>query len=176
MVHILIGGSLEKGVLIKFLSSSLKEVSIKELKEYKEKADILIISNILNEEDFNKLKNYIYKFTIPIIITNGDDKLSNGLFTEGINSMLITCGLNSKSSVTASSITYEEESYRFNYCVQRAFFNLEGVLIEPMEIPVEIKISGQYNIYNSLFVITVLLILGYVTEDVQNIIGRASNN
>ncbi|MDK2815185.1 MAG: hypothetical protein PWP18_1098 [Thermoanaerobacter sp.] len=172
MVYIFVGGSSEKSLLIRFLSYCVnsKEAVIGQLKNYNERADILIISDILNEEDFNKFKNYIYSFPSSIIITNGDDELSNKLFAKGINSTLITCGLNPKSSITASSISYEEEGYEFNYCVQRAFFNLKGKLIEPLEIPVEIKVSEQYNIYDSLFVITVLLILGNEIKDIQNVV------
>lgn len=178
MVHIFVGGSSEKSSIIKFLSYCVhsKEIVIEELKNYKERADILITSDILCDEDFHKLKNYIYNFPSGIIITNADDELSNKLFAQGINSTLITCGLNPKSSITASSISYEDEGYEFNYCVQRTFFNLKGKLIEPMEIPVEIKVPGQYNIYNSLFVITVLLILGYEIKDIQNVVKTFENS
>jgi UDP-N-acetylmuramyl pentapeptide synthase len=178
MVHIFVGGSSEKSSIIKFLSYCVhsKEIVIEELKNYKERADILIISDILCDEDFHKLKNYIYNFSSGIIITNADDELSNKLFAQGINSTLITCGLNPKSSITASSISYEDEGYGFNYCVQRSFFNLKGRLIEPLEIPVEIKVPGQYNIYNSLFVITVLLILGYEIKDIQNVVKTFENS
>lgn len=172
MVHIFVGGSSEKKSIIKFLSYCLytKEVMIEELKSYKKKADILIISDIISDEDFHKLKNYIYDFPSDIIITNADDDKSNKLFAQGIKSTLITCGLNPKSSITASSISYEDQGYEFNYCVQRTFFDLKGRLIEPMEIPVEIKISEQYNIYNSLFAITVLLIFGYEIKEIQKIV------
>ncbi|KHO62089.1 Mur ligase [Thermoanaerobacter sp. YS13] len=178
MVYIFVGGSSEKSSIIKFLSYCVhsKKTVVEELKNYKEKTDILIISDILREEDFHKLKNYIYSFPSSIMITNADDELSNKLFAQGINSTLITCGLNPKSSITASSISYEEEGYEFNYCVQRSFFNLKGKLIEPLEIPVEIKVPGQYNIYNSLFVITVLLILGYEIKDIQNVVKTFENS
>ncbi|AIS52034.1 UDP-N-acetylmuramate-alanine ligase [Thermoanaerobacter kivui] len=178
MKNILIGGSRGKTTISKFIFHCVnpKEAYIQEFTEQNKKVDILIISNICEKDDFKKLKNYVAKNLANNIIINADDKNVNKLFMEDINSTLITCGMNPKSSITASSIVYEEGGYKFNYCVQRSFFNLRGELIEPMEIPVEIKMYGQYNIYNSLFVITVLLLLGYEIEDIKNAIKGFKND
>jgi len=178
MIHILIGGSTGKTAILKFISHCVNtnEVVVEELEDQNKRVDILIVSNISNDEYFQKLKNYIYTFPSSVIIINADDEKSNKLFARGINSTLITCGLNPKSSITASSILYEDGGYGFNYCVQRSSFNLKGRLIEPLEIPVEIKVPGQYNIYNSLFVITVLLILGYEIKDIQNVVKTFENS
>ncbi|MGB9780665.1 Mur ligase [Caldanaerobacter sp.] len=157
MKRIFVFGSKSALPLKEFLEVFFRDlgISVEEI-NYNLYCDVLVIYDIFDKKLMNSLKNYINNFSPSVIIANGDVKDVNLLFDMDINFTLITVGLNPRCTVTASSIVYEEQGYRFNYCVQRAFNNLKGQLIEPMEIPVEIKTSEQYNIYNSLFAVTLL--------------------
>ncbi|MEW9081810.1 Mur ligase [Caldanaerobacter subterraneus] len=160
MKKIFVFGSKKAIALKKFLEDFFKgrDISVEEV-NYSLPCDVLVIYDVFDEKHVNLLKNYINTLPPNVIIANGDVKDVNLLFDMGFSFTLITAGLNPKCTATASSISYEEGGYRFNYCVQRAFNNLKGQLIEPMEIPVEIKTLEQYNIYNSLFAVTLLTLL-----------------
>jgi len=177
MKRILVSGSRGKSSIRDFILNSgiEKQIEVKELDKNDKSCDILIISNIYDKEEFDKIYKYIFHNEINNVIINGDDELTNKIFVNNLNFNVITCGFNSKSSVTASSVIYNEGSYRFNYCIQRSFKDYKGNLIEPMEIPIEINMYGQYNIYNSLFVITVLILMGKSIDDIHNYLSLYKN-
>lgn len=52
------------------------------------------------------------------------------------NSLLVTYGLNSLATVTASSIQPEQTSIHFQCCLQRSIVTISGELLEPQEFPV----------------------------------------
>lgn len=63
MIHILIGGSTGKTAILKFISHCVNtnEVVVEELEDQNKRVDILIVSNISNDEYFQKLKKlYLY--------------------------------------------------------------------------------------------------------------------
>ncbi len=67
-------------------------------------------------------------------------------------SVIITYGLHSLATVTASSIHTEAEETHFLCCIQRSFVSLKGNLIEPQEFPVRVPFSSDID-----------ALLGYVT-------------
>lgn len=179
MKKIIVSGSRGKTTIADFIVNCCgnKDVHVMELGDSQfNDSDILIVSNIYDMENYDRVCKYISNYNLKNIIINADDKLINSIFLGNLNSNLITCGMNQKASVTASSILYSEGQYKFNYCIQRAFLNLKGDVIEPMEIPVEINMYGQYNIYNSLFSITALLLIGSDIKDIKKLVQGYVNH
>lgn len=108
---------------------------------------------------------------VKTVILNTDD--TNWKNISNIeNTYLITYGLGSKATVTASSIECGK-AIRFCYCIQRYLTSFKGYTIEPMEVPFLIKIPGQYNVYNSLAAITAALVYGI---SLKNIMSSLCNN
>lgn len=114
----------------------------------------------------NKINSLISscKGTKTVIINTDDDKWKN-IITCKENLYLITYGLGKKATVTASSIECSRD-IKFCYCLQRALLDFNCKVIEPMEVPVEMKMPGQHNIYNGLAAITAALVYGVAMEDI----------
>ncbi len=67
-----------------------------------------------------------------ITILNADDKIPD----YNRKSLVITYGLNSLATLTASSIKTEENKTTFFCCIQRSIATLKGKILEPQEFPV----------------------------------------
>lgn len=108
------------------------------------------------------------------VIINTDDNNWKNIITCKENLYLITYGLGKKATVTASSIECSKE-IKFCYCLQRALSSFKCEVIEPMEVPVEMKMPGQHNIYNGLAAITAALIFGISMEDIVSSLKNCSS-
>ena len=73
---------------------------------------------------------------------------------ENLDLKVITYGFNSKSTVTASSITEEE----MLICVQRNIINIKGKKIEPQEINIEKDI--MLDNYDNMYIMCLATIYG----------------
>lgn len=104
-------------------------------------------------------------------IINGDDPWALKLLEEKKNIYIITYGLNSKSTITASSIDIGEKIY-FNYCLQRSLDSYQNNTIEVQEFPIEINVLGYHNIYNALAAITTALIYDIDVETIQRALKK----
>ena len=114
--------------------------------------DIFVYLNSNAYSSFNGIKDVGSK---NILVANCDEK-SIFPFCVGIGTTLITCGLNSKASITASSITTEERISQMQCCVQRTIKTISQKEIEPMEFSV--SFPSKYNISYVLTVLAVALI------------------
>lgn len=94
-----------------------------------------------------------------ISIINLDDKEGLKLIEGNTNTIAVTYGLNPKSSITASSLKLLD-GINFNLCIQRGLTALNSAEIEPMELPIFLKLIGRHNIYNSLAAISGALCFG----------------
>ncbi len=131
--------------------------------------DIAIHTNIgYDHMNFHKTKSdYIKSKKIlfdllkknGISIINLDDKDGLKLMEGNTSTLVVTYGLNPKSSITASSLKLQD-SISFNLCIQRGMTALNSVEIEPMEIPISMRLIGRHNIYNSLAAISGALSIG----------------
>lgn len=118
--------------------------------------DILIENNTLS---ISAKADYIHLLNSDNIVLAPD--LSKCIF--------ITYGLNSFATVTASSIHYEDNSLRFQYCLQRNIVNLKGNIIECQEFPVCIY-NSLPDINSALAFTTLALIAGfnpYMLKDIK---------
>lgn len=152
-------------------SEGLKENKVNEIE-----FDTAIFTNISNDhldyhksfEDYFSSKKSLFqglkKNTRAII--NGDDPWSLKLLEGKKDIYVITYGLNSKSTITASSIDIGEK-IRFNYCIQRSLDTYQKNKIEVQEFPIEMNLLGYHNIYNALAAITTAIIYEIPIEIIQ---------
>lgn len=81
--------------------------------------------------------------------------------------LIISYGLNSLATVTASSINDDGEMLCFQYCLQRSIPSLSGKIVEPQEFPVRIC-SKEAKIYSALSVVTLAMVCDILTEEFFN--------
>lgn len=137
--------------------------------------DIAIHTNIgFDHINFHKTKSdYIKSKKIlfdslkknGISIINIDDKEGLKLIEGNSNTIAVTYGLNPKASITASSLKLSD-NIKFNLYIQRGLTALNSVEIEPMEIPIIMKLIGRHNVYNSLAAISGALCFGVQPYDI----------
>ena len=115
----------------------INEKNIENIKNIKFKI-IVLNKGIDNKNIKNILLNAEY------LILNSDINVKIDLI-ENLDLKVITYGFNSKSTVTASSVTEEE----MLICVQRNIINIKGKKIEPQEINIEkdIMVDNYDNMY-----------------------------
>lgn len=102
-----------------------------------------------------------------LFIANADDKILLDILAVNNSTPVITFGLNGKSTITASSLSCTRESTRFIYCLQRNVVTFSGRLIEPFEYPFELKMVGNFHVYNALAAITASIFMDKDICDVR---------
>lgn len=124
----------------------INEKNIENIKNIKFKI-IVLNKGIDNKNIKNILLNAEY------LILNSDINVKIDLI-ENLDLKVITYGFNSKSTVTASSITEEE----MLICVQRNIINIKGKKIEPQEINIEKDI--MLDNYDNMYIMCLATIYG----------------
>lgn len=104
-------------------------------------------------------------------IINGDDSWALKMVEGKNNIYLITYGLRTKSTATASSIDISQ-GIEFNYCLQRSLDSYRQKRIYMQEFPIEINLLGYQNIYNSLAAITTALIYEIPVDIIQRALKK----
>lgn len=104
-------------------------------------------------------------------IINGDDTWSLKMLEGLQNIYIITYGLKSKSTITASSIDITQ-GIKFNYCLQRSLDSYKQNKIDVQEFPIEINLLGYHNIYNALAAITTALIYEIPVDSIQKALKK----
>ncbi|GAB6086819.1 Mur ligase family protein [Alkaliphilus crotonatoxidans] len=102
-------------------------------------------------------------------VINIDDENSLKLLENNQRAVVLTYGLNKKSTITASSIDGDGAIF-FNYCLQRGISTLSGVVIDPFEYPIELRLIGDHNVYNALAAISCCLLLDLDIEKIAKAI------
>ena len=124
----------------------INEKNIENIKNIKFK---IIVTN--NGIDNKNIKNIL--LNAEYLILNSDINVKIDLI-ENLDLKVITYGFNSKSTVTASSITEEE----MLICVQRNIINIKGKKIEPQEINIEKDI--MLDNYDNMYIMCLAIIYG----------------
>ena len=101
--------------------------------------------------DNKNIKNIL--LNAEYLILNSDINVKIDLI-ENLDLKVITYGFNSKSTVTASSVTEEE----MLICVQRNIINIKGKKIEPQEINIEKDI--MLDNYDNMYIMCLATIYG----------------
>ena len=124
----------------------INEKNIENIKNIKFKI-IVLNKGIDNKNIKNILLNAEY------LILNSDINVKIDLI-ENLDLKVITYGFNSKSTVTASSVTEEE----MLICVQRNIINIKGKKIEPQEINIEKDL--MLDNYDNMYIMCLAIIYG----------------
>ena len=158
---------------------AIMEVSSHGLKLYRThglKFDVAIHTNI--DKDHMNLHRTLSDYIISkkmlfdsldknkLAIINIDD--NNGIkLVENNNKVLVaTYGLDAKSTVTASTLEISKK-INFNMCLQRGVTTINGEIIYPFEMQVDLNLMGRHNIYNALAAITAALYFNISMDDIK---------
>lgn len=122
-------------------------------------------------EDYVASKKKLFDQLTPgsMAIINIDDINSLKLLENNQQAVVLTYGLNKKSTVTASSIDSDMAIF-FNYCLQRGITTLSGVEVDPFEYPIELRLIGGHNVYNALAAISCCLLMDLTIENIARAI------
>lgn len=112
---------------------------------------------ILSKKDLLKQKDFKCKYCF----LNMDIKIHTKVKILGD---VITFGLGNKNTVTVSSI--EDDDLGFVYCLQRTLNGKFSREIHPQEIPMQIQVKDDYELYANIINITIALLEGMEGEDV----------
>ena len=135
--------------------------------------DIIVYSSSENEE--NSDKNHLAKLfqcmtKESIALVNIDDENVFDILNHSVMSV-VTYGMGSKATITASSISDEEtEHSTLIICLQRNLPVVGADNLEPEEFPVTIKSSGTDTVYNALAAVTTSLICGITEKSLEEIL------
>ena len=124
----------------------INEKNIENIKNIKFK--IIVLNNGIDNKN---IKNIL--LNAEYLILNSDINVKIDLI-ENLDLKVITYGFNSKSTVTASSVTEEE----MLICVQRNIINIKGKKIEPQEINIEKDI--MLDNYDNMYIMCLAIIYG----------------
>lgn len=130
------------------------------------KFKVIVYTNIENKVLFEKELKSFFTDLESIIVLNIDGENNIELLKGNNKALVITYGLNNKSTITASSLDIDS-SIKFNFCLQRQIGTLNRDTIEPLEFPVEIKLLGKEYIYSALASISVALCYGLNTDIIR---------
>lgn len=141
--------------------------------------DIAIHTNIEKDhlnfhktfDDYVASKKKLFDQLAPgnIGIINIDDSNSLKLLENNQDIVVLTYGLNKRSSITASSINVDTGLF-FNYSLQRGITTLSGIEIDPFEYPIQLNLLGGHNVYNALAAISCCLLLDISIEKIAKAI------
>lgn len=149
----IIGISKNNKILILF---DLVSDDLHEMNFYRLHFDI-VVHSFISEYDSSYLDD-IFRMS-KICILNYDDKEMLPLLSKLENVITITYGLNSKSTVTISSVNIN--SYlEVNLCLQRDVVPVAGEKIEPCEFCIETNGNDEKHIYPILAASTLCLLAG----------------
>ena len=132
--------------------------------------DIAFDCVIISSMDVNKNSDALegYKELIcnaRSVLLNADSEGSLELIKGISNLYVITYGLNSKSTVTASAIYVCEGRIEYNYYLQRGILSAGGKEVMIQEMPIACSLLGYQNIYNTTAVITTALLFDIDIEE-----------
>lgn len=126
--------------------------------DYKKSYDYIVLNSSFSVSNVNLVGGYCF--------INMDQILGNNI---NVNSNIITYGFGNKNTVTVSSVEREEEGML--YCLQR-FINVRNNCIEPQEIPINIGVDSDEEIYACLVGVTMALMENMVQKDIKNSLNK----
>lgn len=141
------------------------------------KIDTLI--DTVNKEDYiknsdiNEIKNILYKNVKKngVVIINSDIKGESNIFKHLQERVVITYGLSSRSTITASSVPMHDE-FSLICCLQRGLTTIDGKDIEPLEFPVKMYLDDSFDVHNILPVLAKSLRYGISIENIQELLSK----
>lgn len=108
-------------------------------------------------------------------IINTDKNIVLDYFNSLKHKIIITYGLNAKSTITASSLDVNED-VSFICSIQRSITTSNGNEIEPMEFPIKVKANGAFDVDDFLSIIGVALIYEVSIDNIKGTTYRWDKN
>ena len=105
-----------------------------------------------------------------LLIINTDDEYSTKLAYENQKAIVMTYGLNGRSSLTASSLDLDS-NIKFHLCLQRSVETFCNSYVDPFEYPIEVNLTGMDNLYSTFAAISLAL---HFNIDLETIIKTLS--
>lgn len=139
--------------------------------------DLAIFTNITRDHfDFhNDFQNYIkIKKSLFEQLTEKDVALINGddahatFISKGLEAKIITYGIDQNNHISATNIQHDNLTTFYDLVVTSPL-ETKYVSLEPMRIPIEIKLAGKHNIYNTLAACSACLLMGLSPQEIQKI-------
>ncbi len=131
----------------------------------------ILVHNHINKraylEDVKVIFDRMRKEDIAII--NIDEETNFELLRDS-KMCVITYGLCSKATITASSIEEGTEGITLIYCMQRTIKTIENTIIEPQEFPIKAVSSKNQDIYDTLAAMTTALVCNVNVDETQKIV------
>ena len=153
---IAVGITEENKEIEKLISCALKEKNIPFGKDFEDEKNryIFMSEPFLKKCDIiiNDSKKELKSADCFIYLYNSDNKAK----ACPKDSLVISYGLNSLATVTASSIDETEDALSFQYCLQREIVSFSGKKIEPQEFGV--RLSSGTKIHSALAFVTFMLL------------------
>ncbi len=140
-----------------FLLTYVNKLNNIEIFNYTKKIDILILNKKLNNCEIN-ITSYLKSSTV--VIANGD--IENILKNVTNVKQLITYGLNSKCSITVSSVN--DNTKTIQVCIQRQFLNTKNHKVLEQEFPIK-----SLDIYNTLIIVSLYLFCSININNIKHL-------
>jgi len=138
--------------------------------------DGIVEKEIENSHIINKKRTMLNNLKRNgIIIINNDNKALSNYFNSLKDKVIISYGLNAKSTITASSLDINEE-VSFNCCIQRGLTTSNKNEIEQMEFPIKLRYYNNFEISYYLSAIGLALIYEIPVAKIQETIYKLNED
>lgn len=129
------------------------------------------------ENKKNSSRNILFRNIMNngIVIINSDNKEEYNEFEFIRDKVVITYGLDSKATITTSSVPMRDE-VSFICCLQRGIMSFDSNEIEPMEFPVKFYYYNEVDANDVLPVIALALRYEISLETIQELLKNYKNN
>lgn len=130
--------------------------------------DVSVALELCKEYDYFYDKVRLVKKLKPkkLLIINTDDESSIKLAYANQEVVIMTYGLNGRSSLTASSLELDS-NIKLNLCLQRTMETVCNNYIEPFEYPIEVDLTGMCNLYCTFAIMSVALYFNIELETIK---------
>ncbi|MBE6082163.1 MAG: hypothetical protein E7205_05685 [Tissierellaceae bacterium] len=135
------------------------------------KFDLIVHTNLSGKWVENKYLKEFFSNISNIVIFNSDDNNSIELLKGNNKAVIITYGLNNKSTITASSLNIDN-MVQFNYCIQRKIINFFGTVIDGLEFPAKLNFIEENSVYNGMASISTGIYYGIPIETIKKAIEK----
>lgn len=162
---------------LKAVSMEVSSHGIELKRTYGVDFDLAIFTNISDDhfdfhksfEGYLKIKKSLFEQLPPnaIALINKDDQHGNYI-AEGLQAQVVTYGVERPATITAEAIRKDNIKTYYDLVVHEQIES-KYARLQPMRLPIEIKMPGKHNIYNTLAACGGGLLMGLSPNEVQNI-------
>lgn len=162
---------------LKAVSMEVSSHGIELKRTYGVDFDLAIFTNISDDhfdfhknfEGYLKIKKSLFEQldADSIALINIDDPYGDYI-AKGLNAKVITYGIDRHSMITAEQIRKDNIKTFYDLVIHEQLES-KYTRLKPMRIPIEIRMPGKHNIYNTLAACGAGLMMGLAPDQVQNI-------